>query len=178
MADESVEFSEALPRLSVEEEAWLKHELEWIAELADGQQCPFEADDPAPADVVWVGPRFLRDSDDYNPHDSTGFDYRFQEDDTDGRGVARYLWIYGQDYGNPSHAGWLVKKFLSRFRPDQCWGLTWSATCSKPRLCQFGGGAVFVTADEVRQYTTWDFIEDQWQAHLARAASSPAANGG
>ena len=55
----------------------------------------------------------------------------------------------------------LVQKFLKRFRRDQCWSLTYANTRSKPRLGEFGGGAVFVTADEICWNDCYDFVEEQ-----------------
>ena len=46
----------------------------------------------------------------------------------------RSLWLHADDYGDPTHVAWLVHKFLKRFRPDQCWSLTYANTCSKPKL--------------------------------------------
>ena len=63
-------------------------------------------------------------------------------------GWGRHLWFYAEESGSPDNVAWLVQKFLKRFRPDQCWSLTYAATCSKPRVGEFGGGAVFVTADD------------------------------
>jgi hypothetical protein len=54
-----------------------------------------------------------------------------------------------------------VQKFLKKFRPGQCWSLAYSTTCSKPRVSEFGGGAVFVTADTIQSNSTNDFIEDR-----------------
>jgi hypothetical protein len=55
----------------------------------------------------------------------------------------------------------LVTKFLKEFRPDQCWSLTYATTCSKPRVGEFGGGAVFVTADAISWQNAYGFIEEQ-----------------
>ena len=63
-------------------------------------------------------------------------------------GWGRHLWVYAEESGSPDNVAWLVQKFLKKFRPDQCWSLTYSTTCSKPRVGEFGGGAVFVTADD------------------------------
>ena len=49
-------------------------------------------------------------------------------------------------------------------RPDQCWSLTYATTCSKPRLGEFGGGAVFVTADNIRWNNSYDFVAEQRNA--------------
>ena len=68
---------------------------------------------------------------------------------TDKGGWGRHLWVYAEESGNPDNVAWLVQKFLKKFRPDQCWSLTYATTCSKPRAGEFGGGAVFVTADAI-----------------------------
>jgi hypothetical protein len=71
-----------------------------------------------------------------------------------------------------------VQKFLKKFRPDQCWSLTYATTCSKPRAGEFGGGAVFVTADEIKWQNAYDFIEDQRAAFKAkRSKARPTRKG-
>ncbi|MGA2258340.1 MAG: hypothetical protein ABSG53_27055, partial [Thermoguttaceae bacterium] len=55
----------------------------------------------------------------------------------------------------------LVHKFLKRFRPDQCWSLTYANTCSKFRVGEFSGGAVFVTANEIKCQNADDFVQLQ-----------------
>ena len=73
-----------------------------------------------------------------------------------------YLCLYSQDWmGTPENAAQFVQRFLKRFRADQCWGLTFARACSKPRVGAFGGGAVFVTADEIKWKDTYDFIEEE-----------------
>ena len=73
----------------------------------------------------------------------------------------RYLWLHADTYGEPAHVAWLIQKFLKRFRPDQCWSLTYANTCSKPRVGEFSGGAVFVTANEIKFQDASDFVEQQ-----------------
>ena len=67
----------------------------------------------------------------------------------------------------------LVRKFLKQFRPDDCWSLTWSETCSKPRVGQFGGGAVFVTASDVAWGGSCDFVEQQRAVFASSGADDP-----
>ncbi len=81
-------------------------------------------------------------------------------------GCTRKIW------GDVSNVAWLVQKFLKKFRPDQCWSLTYSATCSKPRVGEFGGGAVFVTADTIRWQNAYDFIEEQRAAFGGKEAAA------
>lgn len=137
MADNYLQFSQSLDSLTPEETAWLR------AQLADspGTDCPcFLLDYPE-----------REEGDDY-----CGFAYAFRNG-TDGR----HLSIYAEDSGDPARAAHLVQKFLKQFHPDQCWSLTYANTCSKPRAGEFGGGAVFVTADEIRWNDSYGFIEEQ-----------------
>ncbi|MCH8890822.1 MAG: hypothetical protein IH827_07080 [Myxococcales bacterium] len=62
----------------------------------------------------------------------------------------------------------VVRKFLATFRLQQCWSLTYAATCSKPRVGEFGGGGVFVTAEDVIWFDADQFVEQQRE----RAAKS------
>ena len=88
------------------------------------------------------------------------FDYAFH-DDPDRGGWGRHLWVYTEECGAPENIAWLVQKFLKTFRPNQCWSLTYATTCSKPRVGEFGGGAIFVTADEIKWQNAYDFVEEQ-----------------
>ena len=74
--------------------------------------------------------------------------------------------------GNPDNVAWLVQKFLKKFRPDQCWSLTYAATCSKPRVGEFGGGAVFVTADEIKWQNAYDFVEQEQTVFEAKQSKA------
>ena len=120
----------------------------------------------------WTGVRFLRDNGDYDPDcDALGFGYNF-DDDPDQGGWGRHLWVYAEEYGNPDNVAWLVQKFLKTFRPDQCWSLTWASTCSKPRIGEFGGGAIFVTADEIKWQNAYQFIDDERAAFKAKQTAT------
>ena len=137
MADHYLEFSEIIDNLTPEEAAWLEQQLGTVPNT----DCPV----------------FLVDCSDREPNDTDcGFEHIFEEDD----GRCR-LWV-GSDYGsNIDHVAYLAQKFLKRFRPDQCWSLTYAVTCSKLRAGEFGGGAVFVTADEIKYQDTHTFVEQQ-----------------
>jgi hypothetical protein len=162
MADNYLEFSEVIANLTEAEEAWLKKQLQAICVFGD-KEC---AEDAVPAELAdtepdWSGIRFLRDKDDHDPTwDHLDFAYRFQ-DDPDKGGWGRHLWLYAEESGNPDNVAHLVQKFLKKFRPNKCWALTWASTCSKPRIGEFGGGAVFVTAGEIKRQDAYEFIETQ-----------------
>jgi hypothetical protein len=160
VADNYLQFSEVVANLTEQEEAWLTDQLESIRVFGEKEY----PEDAVPADLAdreadWSGVRFLRDKPDHDAEwDALGFEYGFH-DDTGGWG--RHLWLYSDTWGDVTNVAWLVQKFLKQFRPDQCWSLTYSAACSKPRVGEFGGGAVFVTADMIRWQNAYDFIEEQ-----------------
>jgi hypothetical protein len=49
--------------------------------------------------------------------------------------------------------------------------MTYASTCSKPRIGEFSGGALFVTASQVTFFNARDFVERQ-EARFQREAST------
>lgn len=171
MADNYLQFSEVVARLKKKEEAWLTKQLQPIRVFAN-KEYPEDAvpAELADTDADWTGVRFLRDKTDHDPDwDALGFEYSFH-DDHDKGGWGRHLWVYAEESGCPDNIAWLVQKFLKKFRPDQCWSLSYSTTCSKPRAGEFGGGAVFVTADTICWQNAYDFVEEQRAAFRRKEA--------
>jgi hypothetical protein len=169
VAENYLDFSEIIANLSEPEEAYLKKQLQSIR-VYGAKEYP---EDAVPAELAdtepdWAGVRFLQDKTDHDPQcDALGFQYNFH-DDHDTEGWGRHLWLYTEGWGDASNVAHLVKKFLKTFRPYECWSLTYSTTCSKPRIGEFGGGAVFVTADTIQWENAYDFIEDQRVAFEAK----------
>lgn len=162
MANNHLEFSEVLTNLTEEETSWLKRQLEVVCVFSD-EEYP-EDDLPEgldPTNTQWTGCRVYRDMDGYEPDFGVGFQYEF---DTDVEGWGQYLWLYAEENGEVNRAAHLVQKFLQQFRPDQCWSLSYAYTCSKPRVGEFGGGAVFVTAAEIKWQDGGSFVYEQEQA--------------
>ena len=181
MADNYIQFSEVIPELTAEEEGWLKDQLE-IVYIVDGKEY---TEDTVPGDhysdvANWVGCRALRDMEDYDSDagDDAGFQYEF--DDSDEEDVGRHLWLFSRDWAFIDNVAHLVRKFLGQFRPTECWSLTWSATCTKPRVGEFGGGAVFVTAERIEQQNVWEFAGQHQEAFDAanRGHQPPEENHG
>jgi hypothetical protein len=137
MADNYLQFSESLDSLTAAEADWLREQL---------------AEDP-----LTYCPRFLLDFADREADDSDlGFHYDFHGEFPD-----HHLWISAEESGAVERVAYLVQKFLQRFRAERSWSLTYANTSSKLRPGEFGGGAVFVTADEIRRNDCYDFIEEQ-----------------
>ena len=172
MANNFLEFSEVLEHLTPDEEKWLTAQFQLVA-VSQGRE--IEIDDVNEAeDAEWVGPRFLRDNEDYDPDFGCDFQYAFSDESSHDWG--RYLWLYAEESGSPEQVAWLVRKFLKQFRPDQSWSLTWACWCSKPRVGEFDGGAVFVTADDIVWQSTHEFIRDEKTAFEARTKTAQTEN--
>ena len=160
MAQNYLQFSEVLVDLSEDEANWLKHQLEIVC-VFDDKEYPEdnlpEGRDPAIAE--WAGCRVYLDMEDYDPDDGedVGFDYKFRSDD-EKKGAS--LWLFSEEFGRVDRVAHLVQKFLRQFRPDRCWSLTWALTCSKLRLGEFSGGAMFVTASEIKGLDSHSFLYD------------------
>lgn len=170
MADNYLEFSEVIPRLTTEEEAWLKSQLEQVC-VIDGVEYPADAvpEELQGQETQWLGCRAYRDMDDYDADfgEGVGFECGFHGDDSWGD-WCRHAWLHAVEYADLDRVAHLVRKFLKKFRPDDAWSLTYANTCSKPRVGEFGGGAVFVTATEVKWHDACDFMEEQTKAYKTR----------
>jgi hypothetical protein len=190
MADSYLTFSEVLPQLAAEEEAWLQRQLEPVR-LRGGQELAEDAQQEAD----WCGPRFLADFADHDPHADRdadadgdcddefdvelGFQYEFHADDGLPDGWGRHLWLLAEECGNAEQAAHLVQKFLRTFRPRECWWLTYAVTCSKPRAGAFGGGALFVTANTIARCDCCEFVRAQEQTFSQsqpRSRTQPMSN--
>ncbi len=174
MANNYLQFSEVIPHLTEDEGTWLRNQLERVYVFGEREYREGEVpEDLARQDADWIGIRGLRDAEDPPEDDEfIGFQHEFcKDDDRDGWG--RYLWIFAEEDGGVDCVVHLVQKFLRQFRPGECWSLTYATTCSKPRVGEFGGGAVFVTVDEIRWQDAFDFVEQQRAAFQQHGKPNP-----
>ncbi|HOX42937.1 MAG TPA: hypothetical protein PK668_05045 [Myxococcota bacterium] len=160
MADSYTQFSEAIRDLTSEEVDWLKAELH-------GPPFPNHMTDRNQQEALakrWFNDRGITDLDgsarfvdlfDCWP----GFEFAFQKTVNGGTEV----WLYADESANLDYLANVAQRFLARFRPNACFGLSWAGTCSRMRVGEFGGGAMFVTAKGIEWKTTWDFIDEQRQ---------------
>ena len=171
MANNYLQFSEVLSHLTVEEEAWLRSQLEVVSVFGDREYVDGEVPNALDSvDDEWYGCRAWRDLPGYDPNDGVliGFEYQFHDDHDSADGWGRHLWLYTEESACLERIAHLVQKFLRKFRPNQCWSLTYATTCSRLRVGEFGGGAVFVTADTIVWENAYDFVETEREAFLKR----------
>ena len=67
--------------------------------------------------------------------------------------------MYADESGNADHVALFMQEYLKRFNPEGAFSITYSATCSKPRLGEFGGGAAFVTAEKIEWIDSHDWVQ-------------------
>jgi hypothetical protein len=152
MANNYVQFSEGIDRITPEERTWIEVQLDadrWEVEAPEWN-APVEEEE---LDFEW------------------SFDTRFAESQEG----EHFLWLYAEESGCPDQVAEFVRAFLARFRPEGCFSLTYAETCSKPRLGEFSGGAIFVTADGHQHEPACFWVDRQEEEHLR--ARSPAIPG-
>ena len=149
MANNYLQFSEALTIETAEERAW----VEWHMELpSKAEEVPEEEEETSK-----VYQEYLRIAELYEFDDIySNFDFEWEIEES---GDKVSMWIYAEEGGNVSNVATFVQQFLRKFHPDKCWSLTWAETCSKMAVGEFSGGAVFVTAEKIEWMGAYDWAQ-------------------
>jgi hypothetical protein len=142
MANNYTQFSECITSLTEKEIEWWEKEL----------QCPDEMEDVERKKRM----EELKDLDVSNPDCWPDFAWKIDKDNS-------YLSIYTDEWGSVENVAITVQRFLYRFRPNGHFSLSWADWCSKPRFGEFGGGAIFVTHNDVQWKTTSYWITKKEQ---------------
>jgi hypothetical protein len=119
-------------------------------------------DDPEEAD--WSG-EFER----FRQYDEFGFDL-VVEVEPDGK----TLWIR-DNYGSPNVdlLAEYLQLVLQKYAPEHSASFEYATDCTKHRLDAFSGGSLFITADKIDYFSTWEWLSqkrDEWVADRAAAA--------
>jgi hypothetical protein len=70
------------------------------------------------------------------------------------------IWLHSGDGGIDAVSAF-IQHLLEKFNPGGCVGFEWSNDCSKPRTDAYGGGAAFITTDEIKYITTAEWVQEQ-----------------
>jgi len=77
-----------------------------------------------------------------------------------------FLWMYSEEWGNLVHLAVFVQTFLQTFRPNDTFGMTYCEYCSKPRIDEFGGGWVAISAQKIQWGDTYSAVaQDERELH-------------
>ena len=128
MADNYVQFSEQITKLTTVEKNWLENRLTELEEIAENDEA----------------------------FGCLGFNYEFS-----GVGDNFALWFYSDEWAEFTYLEQLIKEFLTKFRPTETFSITWAATCSKPRIGEFGGGAMVISAADAQWLDVHMWAENQ-----------------
>ena len=69
------------------------------------------------------------------------------------------IWLHSQ-YGGQDAACLFIQHLLQKFEFAGGVAFEWSHDCSKPRTDAFGGGAAFITANEIENMTTSEWLAE------------------
>jgi len=153
MANNYPQFSEIIKDLTDEE-------IAWIGSIP--QELNFSDDEKYVGDS-WVAP--FREA--LNAHgiqvdaDDKVFDddffprFEFEIDSE-----RRQWWLFSQEDYEEDHLVRVMQAFLAKFRPDGVFKVTTSATCSRPRVGEFGGAWLVLTKDHYLCGNTWLAADD------------------
>jgi hypothetical protein len=75
------------------------------------------------------------------------------------------LVMYSEESGNVESVVGLVQRMMRKFPAIRPWGMEWAYTCSKPRVGEFGGGAVFVTRKGTKWHSTSAWLRPRVEGH-------------
>ena len=170
MANNYLQFSECVADLTPPEAEWWRRATEDIA-VYDGREWD-ESEDRPTSEPEYVGMRGLREAAGTLDGDYYEQDFQYLICPAEDH-LTQYLWLYADEYGNVEQIAVLMQQFLKQFRPSDYWLLTFAATCSKPRVGEFSGGGVFVTAEIIRWDNAEAFIEREKASFVERRIGKP-----
>lgn len=142
MANNYLQFSTIVSGLTKEEEAWVESEFKRIEHPSDEE-----------ADSIIEKYNLGLDED--------SLDFEWALDDGS-------LWIGATESGNPDHVAEFMRDFLRANRPNEYLVMGWSFSCDKLRADEFGGGAMFVTAQTIDYFDTVDWMEEKRKSFAER----------
>lgn len=90
------------------------------------------------------------------------------EFERDGSGV----WVHSEDGGDLEALVNVICSFQEKFSIGDPWSLAWAETCSRPRVGEFGGGAIVVYKGEAEWINTWDWCEEKKKEKVGCPRSS------
>jgi hypothetical protein len=129
------------------------------------QQYSFMINSLTSTEITWLETKF--DEIDKSNDDPSGEHTDIGSTEIERRDDGADLWLYAEEGCDLESLVDLLQDFLKKNRPDSYLGFEWANTCSKMRLDEFSGGAVFITADKTDWVSTYDFLETKRKAFEA-----------
>jgi hypothetical protein len=133
MANSYWRFSEMIAGITPEEEKWIRDVLSLD---------PDEGDEEAEQLMKLMSLEGDVDLDGW-----PNFEWRLRDGE---------LWLHSEEGFTEDHLCWFVRELICRFRPEFVFSVSGSASCSKPRIGEFGGWWLVISKDGVKGGNTWD----------------------
>jgi len=135
MANNYMQFSENIKSITENERKWLSSVLGCIG---------------SEEQIAWIEGELGIGVGIDEEEDWPRFEWELQESE---------LWIYATEDCDLGILADIISAFLRKFRPKEVFTLTWAEVCSKPRLGEFGGGWMYVTANKTIFGDTWSEVD-------------------
>jgi len=103
----------------------------------------------------WAKKELTRLKEMKDENDTPMLDFHWEIEENDEKKV---LWFYTDEFGEPYKVGDFVQEYLKKFHPKDIWTLTWASTCSRPRIGEFAGGGMVVTATDMHFMEAHDWV--------------------
>lgn len=131
-----LQFSQVMPHLKDEEVAWLMKYVEHRHRGLDieGHEHDFDDDGPFPN----FGFKILRSKE-----------------------WGQYAWFYASQAGDIAQVAETVQEFIKALRPTSSFSMTWADYADTLQPGQFDGGAIFVTADDIKMFHAGEWVREQ-----------------
>jgi hypothetical protein len=139
MADNHTQFSESLDIPSFEAAQWIRKVLELDPEVEEDLTALKSALSLTDIEQAELDPW-------------PQFEWEIENEN-------QSLWLHCDYHCDFDHIIWFMQSLLKKFMPTKIFTLTNAETCSKPRIGEFGGGWLVVSASEVKNGNTWEACE-------------------
>jgi hypothetical protein len=153
MANNYSRFSDVIHALNLEEQRWVREELQRFDERPTSRH---DTEEECEAHTAMFAKERNIEADTVDCWPS--FEWQL-EAETDDKGT-RDLWLYADESFDLDHILAFVQRFLQRFRPEDIFAMTWAETCSRPRIGEFGGGWMVVGANDYDRGHTWGYADE------------------
>jgi len=161
MANNFVQFSERLAVLTEDEADWIVA-LSELGRVGPEDQAHFDGESSPTTEIGRIALELWGED--------LGHVYIQAKNGREDPGAEHHVWFSSDEANDPYDVARVVQVFFRKFRSDgnELFALTWSNSCSKPRLGEFGGGAVIVTKDAIETFTAFEWVEKKRQEHDRR----------
>jgi hypothetical protein len=82
------------------------------------------------------------------------------------------IWMHSENGGIDAVCDF-IQHLLKKFTPQGYVAFEWANDCSKPRTDAYGGGAAFITAQEIYSMTTYEWINNLINKHSKQQCLTP-----